>query len=55
MTTQDLLGIRFLACKNERLETFVKFTKKVQNEKGYAIFFIKTNHWEGGGLKSRFF
>jgi len=34
----------FLASKSEILSYFSKFAKKVQNEKGYAISSIRTNH-----------
>ena len=39
------LWVRFLTHKNKSFDTFYKFYKKNQNEKGICISSIKSDHW----------
>jgi len=36
--------VRFLTYKDESFDTFYKFCKNIQNEKGICIYSIKSNH-----------
>lgn len=45
--------VMFLAHKNDAFHSFVKFARKVQNERSYRISSIQTNR--GGDFKNRNF
>ncbi len=44
MTTLDILWVAFFTHRNECFDVFTRFSKKVQNEKGFQIFSIRSDH-----------
>ena len=44
MTTLDFIGLHFLLKKSDAFKTFKCFAKRVQNEKGYFITSLRSDH-----------